>query len=134
MGALAGAGGKGAQPPFRESKLTLLLKDALSGHSKTCLIACVSPSLFNLEETIGTLEFASRCKLIKTNAKKNEQAKGDLIAALTQEKAAIEAQWKQEMEERRKLQEQLEQELSHARAGNEEAEKWRAEKEEIERR
>merc|ERR1712060_974564 len=111
MGALAGAGGKGAQPPFRESKLTLLLKDALSGHSKTCLIACVSPSLFNLEETIGTLEFASRCKLIKTNAKKNEQAKGDLIEALTKEKQAIEHMLNQEQEQRRQLQAKLDAEL-----------------------
>lgn len=48
-------------PAFRESKLTLLLKDALMGNSRTELLACISPSLFNLEETVSTLEFAARC-------------------------------------------------------------------------
>jgi len=76
--ALSAAQGKMAQPPFRESKLTLLLKDALSGNSRTVLLACISPSRTNLEESITTLEFASRCKLIKTNAKKNEQDKKNI--------------------------------------------------------
>merc|ERR1712066_405619 len=107
--------------------------DALSGNSKTCLVACISPSLFNLEETIGTLEFASRCKLIKTNAKKNEQAKGDLVEALTKEKAAMENQLNAEREQRRLMQEQLDRELSQARAGQEEAEQMRREKGEIEK-
>ncbi|CAE7297773.1 unc-104 [Symbiodinium sp. CCMP2592] len=62
-------------PAFRDSKLTLLLKDALMGNSRTELLACVSPSSFNLEETVSTLEFASRCKLVKTSAMKNEQSK-----------------------------------------------------------
>jgi len=78
-------------PPFRDSKLTLLLKDALMGNSRTCLLACISPSVFNLDETISTLEFASRCKLVKTNATKNEQSKLDVIDKLTSEKAVIEA-------------------------------------------
>ena len=70
--------GKKGNPPFRDSKLTLVLKDALMGNSQTLLLACISPSRFNLEETITTLEFAARCKLVKTNAKKNEQAKGEI--------------------------------------------------------
>merc|ERR1712060_181058 len=91
--------------------------------------ACVSPSVYNIEETIGTLEFASRCKLIKTNAKKNEQAKGDLIEALMNEKKAIE----KELEDRRRHQEQLERELMQAKSGQEEADSIQKEKAELER-
>ncbi|CAE7578730.1 unc-104 [Symbiodinium natans] len=71
-------------PAFRDSKLTLLLKDALMGNSRTELLACVSPSSFNLEETVSTLEFATRCKLVKTSAMKNEQSKA---------KASVRGMW-----------------------------------------
>eukprot|EP00929_Paragymnodinium_shiwhaense_P043142 TRINITY_DN2222_c0_g1_i1.p1 TRINITY_DN2222_c0_g1~~TRINITY_DN2222_c0_g1_i1.p1 ORF type:complete len:1548 (+),score=600.21 TRINITY_DN2222_c0_g1_i1:54-4697(+) len=94
------SGKKGEVPPFRESKLTLLLKEALSGNSKTVLVACVSPSLFNFDETTSTLDFATRCKLIKTSAKKNEVDRRDQIEALEAEKAAMEAQLKSEQEAR----------------------------------
>merc|ERR1712154_122155 len=70
------------QPPFRDSKLTLLLKEALSGNSKTVLIACISPSAMNAEETLSTLEFAARCKQIKTSAKKNEHGRKEMIDSL----------------------------------------------------
>merc|ERR1712232_1092875 len=73
--------GQKSLPPFRDSKLTLFLKDALMG-SRTELLACISPSEFNLEETISTLEFASRCKLVTTKAEKNEMSKADVITKL----------------------------------------------------
>lgn len=94
-------------PAFRDSKLTLLLKDALMGNSRTELLACVSPSSFNLEETVSTLEFASRCKLVKTSAMKNEQSKTDVITRLTDEKALIEEQLQQEKLQREELCRQL---------------------------
>eukprot|EP00929_Paragymnodinium_shiwhaense_P090542 TRINITY_DN5072_c1_g2_i1.p1 TRINITY_DN5072_c1_g2~~TRINITY_DN5072_c1_g2_i1.p1 ORF type:complete len:1356 (+),score=364.67 TRINITY_DN5072_c1_g2_i1:165-4232(+) len=91
------SGKKGEVPPFRESKLTLLLKEALNGNSKTVLVACISPSIFNLEETVSTLEFATRCKLISTSAKRNEVDRKDLVEALLAEKAKMEAQLKGEL-------------------------------------
>ncbi|CAK9117681.1 unnamed protein product [Durusdinium trenchii] len=94
-------------PAFRESKLTLLLKDALMGNSRTELLACISPSLYNLEETVSTLEFAARCKLVKTSAVKNEQSKTDVIQRLTDEKAVIEEQLRQEKLQREELCRQL---------------------------
>lgn len=94
-------------PAFREPKLTLLLKDALMGNSRTELLACISPSLFNLEETVSTLEFAARCKLVKTSAVKNEQSKTDVIQRLTDEKAVIEDQLRQERLQREELSRQL---------------------------
>lgn len=49
----------------RESKLTRLLQDSLGGHTKTCIIATVSPARSNLEETISTLDYAFRAKNIR---------------------------------------------------------------------
>ena len=46
--------------PYRQNKLTYLLKDSIGGNSKTCMIANVWPESSHLEETISTLKFASR--------------------------------------------------------------------------
>eukprot|EP01084_Bolivina_argentea_P134285 236901_1 len=57
--------------PYRDSALTHCLKDSLSGNCKTILLCTASPCKFNLEETIRTLRFGSRCKLVMTRAKAN---------------------------------------------------------------
>ncbi|KAL2644756.1 hypothetical protein R1flu_012343 [Riccia fluitans] len=54
--------------PFRQSRLTTLLKDALGGNCKTVLIACAWAEDFFLDETISTLRFAQRVKYLKTSA------------------------------------------------------------------
>ena len=64
--------GKERHVPFRDSKLTFLLKDSWGGNSKTCLVATVTPSASSISETISTLKFAQRAKLIKNTAVKNE--------------------------------------------------------------
>jgi Kinesin motor domain len=46
--------------PFRNSKLTYLLEDVLSGDSKVLMLAMVSPSASNVQETVCTLTFAER--------------------------------------------------------------------------
>ncbi|GJN15450.1 hypothetical protein PR202_gb02367 [Eleusine coracana subsp. coracana] len=51
--------------PYRDSKLTRLLRDSLGGRTKTCIIATVSPSVHCLEETLSTLDYAHRAKSIK---------------------------------------------------------------------
>jgi hypothetical protein len=115
--------GKGL-PPFRESKLTLLLKDALSGNSRTALLACISTARYNLAETISTLEFAARCKLVKTQARKNEESRADVIQKLTAEKEAIESQLQLERTRSDELCTRLQLELEkaeHAEKGAEEA-------------
>eukprot|EP00930_Biecheleria_cincta_P010878 TRINITY_DN11324_c0_g1_i1.p1 TRINITY_DN11324_c0_g1~~TRINITY_DN11324_c0_g1_i1.p1 ORF type:complete len:908 (-),score=190.59 TRINITY_DN11324_c0_g1_i1:101-2824(-) len=101
-------------PPFRDSKLTILLKDALMGNSRTMFLACISPASYNTEETIATLEFVSRCKLVTTAAKKNEQSKEDFIAKLRLEKEEMEALLQQERLRTEDLCKQLELELQRA--------------------
>ena len=46
--------------PFRNSKLTLALTDALTQHSKVAMIANVAPDVVSLPETRSTLAFAKR--------------------------------------------------------------------------
>lgn len=49
------SGLKAGHIPYRNSKLTHLLKDALGGNSQTLFLACVSPAEFNESETFSTL-------------------------------------------------------------------------------
>eukprot|EP00051_Salpingoeca_urceolata_P019076 m.273863 g.273863 ORF g.273863 m.273863 type:complete len:1122 (+) comp19342_c1_seq5:82-3447(+) len=46
--------------PYRDSKLTRLLSEALGGTCKTSFIACVSPSTASSTETMSTLRYAER--------------------------------------------------------------------------
>ncbi|GLD99506.1 hypothetical protein PINS_up008232 [Pythium insidiosum] len=59
--------------PYRDSKLTRVLQESLGGNSKTNLIINVSPSSYNMSETISTLRFGNRAKSIKNKAVVNEQ-------------------------------------------------------------
>jgi len=78
--------------PFRESKLTFLLKDSLAGNSKTFMLAAVSPVEDNVDETISTLRFASSVKSIQTVAVKNKDKKDELIENMEDEIRALRAQ------------------------------------------
>jgi hypothetical protein len=57
--------------PYRDSKLTFILRESLGGNSKTTLLIACSPHLYNLEETISTLRFGQRAKSIKNQVKIN---------------------------------------------------------------
>jgi len=50
-----------AHPPYRDSKLTRVLKGSLQGNSYTSLLACVNMHSDHYEECINTLQFAVRC-------------------------------------------------------------------------
>ncbi|CAK9262890.1 unnamed protein product [Sphagnum jensenii] len=78
------ANGKPRHVPYRDSKLTFLLQDSLGGNSKTTMIATVSPSSCNALETLSTLKFAQRAKLIHNTAVVNEDASGDVKALRAQ--------------------------------------------------
>ncbi|CAH1418273.1 unnamed protein product [Lactuca virosa] len=59
--------------PYRDSKLTRLLRDSLGGKTKTCIIATISPSIHSLEETLSTLDYAHRAKNIKNKPEINQK-------------------------------------------------------------
>lgn len=67
---------------YRDSKLTFLLKNSLGGNSKTAFIANVSPSSSYVIETLSTLMFAQRAKMIKNEAKINENLQSESLDAL----------------------------------------------------
>ena len=58
--------------PYRDSKLTRLLKDSLGGNCRTVMITCLSPAFYNYEDTFNTLVYATRAKNIKTKIHKNK--------------------------------------------------------------
>eukprot|EP00899_Mesostigma_viride_P012003 jgi/Mesvir1/20803/Mv07906-RA.3 len=58
--------------PYRDSKLTFLLKDSLGGNSKCTLVANVSPSDKYADESLSTLKFAQRAKMVRNAAVVNE--------------------------------------------------------------
>ncbi|XP_076928973.1 kinesin-like protein KIN-1 [Bidens hawaiensis] len=64
--------GKANHIPFRDSKLTRILQDALGGSSQTALLCCCSPRLCNFSESLSTLRFGARAKHIKASSRKEE--------------------------------------------------------------
>ena len=58
--------------PYRESKLTRLLQDSLGGSTKTCIISTISPASSCHEETLSTLDYSSRAKMIKNKPQINQ--------------------------------------------------------------
>ncbi|XP_043999573.1 kinesin-like protein KIF15-B [Gambusia affinis] len=70
--------GKSRHICYRDSKLTFLLKDSLGGNAKTHIIANVHPGSKCFGETLSTLQFAQRAKLIKNKAVINEDTQGNV--------------------------------------------------------
>ena len=51
---------KSSHVPYRQSKITRLLKDSLGGNARTSMIACLSPAASNFAENLNTLKYAKR--------------------------------------------------------------------------
>ncbi|XP_017472361.1 PREDICTED: kinesin-like protein KIF13B [Rhagoletis zephyria] len=75
--------------PYRDSVLTWLLKDNLGGNSKTVMVATISPSGDNYEETLSTLRYADRAKRIVNHAVVNEDPNARIIRELRLEVEAL---------------------------------------------
>ncbi|KAI8847410.1 kinesin motor domain-containing protein [Chytridium lagenaria] len=58
--------------PYRDSKLTRILQSSLSGNARVSVIATISPSSPNFEETNNTLKFAERVKKVQVKAHLNQ--------------------------------------------------------------
>ncbi|KAK3233589.1 hypothetical protein CYMTET_56128 [Cymbomonas tetramitiformis] len=87
------SGGRG-HVPYRDSKLTRLLRDSLGGNSRTVMIACVSPADNDIEETLSTLRYAARASQIKNCPVQNvtQDDSAAQIAALQSKVAMLEQQ------------------------------------------
>ncbi|XP_024858271.1 kinesin-like protein KIF18A isoform X2 [Kryptolebias marmoratus] len=71
INALADPKSKKAHIPYRDSKLTRILKDSLGGNCRTVMIANVGPSSKSYDDTHNTLKYANRAKEIKSSLKSN---------------------------------------------------------------
>ncbi|ESQ43722.1 hypothetical protein EUTSA_v10005951mg [Eutrema salsugineum] len=68
----SGSSNKANHVPYRDSKLTRILQDALGGNSRMALLCCCSPSTSNASETLSTLRFGMRAKHIKASPRASE--------------------------------------------------------------
>ncbi|TYZ67335.1 hypothetical protein PybrP1_011366, partial [[Pythium] brassicae (nom. inval.)] len=75
----------GERVPYRDSTLTWLLKESLGGNAKTTMIAMISPSSDNYDETMSTLRYAESAKRVINRAVVNEDNNARIIRQLRQE-------------------------------------------------
>ncbi|KXS15145.1 kinesin-domain-containing protein [Gonapodya prolifera JEL478] len=59
--------------PYRQSKLTNVLRDSLGGNCNTLVIACIWGERQHIEETVSTLRFASRMMCVTNTPTVNVQ-------------------------------------------------------------
>lgn len=71
--------------PFRQSKLTQVLKDSFVGNSRTCMVATISPNNSNSEHTLNTLRYADRVKELKADGGAKGAAQGQDVSAAQEE-------------------------------------------------
>nr|XP_020668494.1 kinesin-like protein KIF27 isoform X1 [Pogona vitticeps]XP_020668495.1 kinesin-like protein KIF27 isoform X1 [Pogona vitticeps] len=65
VSALGDSRRKGAHIPYRDAKITRILKDSLGGNAKTVMITCISPSSSDFDESLNSLKYANRAKNIR---------------------------------------------------------------------
>jgi kinesin family protein 18/19 len=124
---------KTSHVPYRDSKLTRLLKDTFGGNCKTVMIANISPASNQFEETTNTLKYAHRARSIKTkisatikNVDSHISEYKRIILSLQAEVLELKAQLGQEASARPRLPM-----VSEARSGDDEARSLAHELEEV---
>lgn len=65
-----------AHVPYRDSKLTRILKETLAGNSRSIMFACLSCSPSQYDETISTIHYASRASRIRKKPTRNLKDSG----------------------------------------------------------
>ncbi|XP_048187280.1 kinesin-like protein KIF27 isoform X3 [Perognathus longimembris pacificus] len=68
---------KSSHIPYRDAKITRLLKDSLGGSAKTVMITCVSPSSSDFDESLNSLKYANRARNIRNKPTLNFSPKSD---------------------------------------------------------
>ena len=85
--------------PFRDSLLTRVLQDSLGGNSFTLMVCNVSPHVSHDSETISSLRFAERVKLVQNSVKINQQ---ELSAGQAKSLQKVNDQLREQLEEMQK--------------------------------
>lgn len=71
--------GRTVYVPYRESKLTSLLKESIGGNSYSLMISALSPSDREIEENISTLNYSTKANYISNQPIRNQDPKTKLI-------------------------------------------------------
>jgi len=97
---------------FRNSKLTLLLAQALVGNSRTALVGTIAPARSYYDNSLSTLQFAQQVKKIETKPIVNNRKSGQVVADLESEVKAL----RKELTQAKSSNTETEQELLAAQA------------------
>ncbi|CAH2294228.1 kinesin KIF27 [Pelobates cultripes] len=89
ISALADPKRKSTHVPYRDAKITRILKDSLGGNAKTVMITCISPSSSNFDETLNSLKYANRARNIKNKPIVNYNPEWDRIDEMELEIKAL---------------------------------------------
>ena len=68
--------------PYRDSKLTSLLRQSLGGNSFCLMIACLNPCDAHIDENLNTLQYASKAAFISNKPMRNDDPKSRMIEDL----------------------------------------------------
>lgn len=71
--------------PYRDSKLTRVLQDALGGSARTALIVCCSPCSDNAAETLSSLRFGARARGIVNVAQVGQMPRSPFVEGIVYE-------------------------------------------------
>lgn len=75
---------------YRDSRLTRLLQDSLGGNAITFMVACVTPAVFHLSETLNTVTYAQRARAIQSKPEIQQTSEdGDKQAAIDRLRAEV---------------------------------------------
>ena len=96
---LSGKAGVGSHVPFRDSKLTRLLRTSLGGNTKTAIVCCVTPASSQYDETMSTLRFAQEAAKVKNAAQKRVLSIAEIPPELRRTVEALAAAQTQEARE-----------------------------------
>ncbi|CAH3166981.1 unnamed protein product [Pocillopora meandrina] len=83
--------------PYRDSKVTRLLKDSLGGNSRTLMITCLSPCATDFAENLNSLKYATRARNIRNKPVVNRDPQNTRLAEMQSEIQAL----REELQRRR---------------------------------
>ncbi|PFX25964.1 Kinesin-like protein KIF27 [Stylophora pistillata] len=97
ISALADSKKKVLHVPYRDSKVTRLLKDSLGGNSRTLMITCLSPCASDFAENLNSLKYATRARKIRNKPVVNRDPQNTRLAEMQSEIQAL----REELQRRR---------------------------------